>query len=522
MSKVRPHLLLACGLLAYLLVTIHDLGHVPMIYEDEPVLASSGWKLANEGILGSDLFTGFYGMERHNYVFFPIHSILLAMIFKLFGVGLVQARSLTVLFGLIVIILTYSLGVRLFSPEVGLLAVFLMLVLRLTAVTPSQISGIVFLDMARIARYDMLVPAFGLSAFHFHLSARAAGKMRLYLVTGILAGLSALSHPNGIFWVISLVIILVLEHRSRWSLLGFFSGVLLPWVPYGLFILGNLPDWLGQTRLYAPRLELTNLNWYLNNLRAEPQRYFPGIRGDVAQLFLRPGFLFTLLLLPLSLLSMAIKSRTSEKASVLPILVPGLVIPAGLGLFVTLKLTHYLVTVIPVFALALAWVVHSICRGTLGWGRLAMVRPILTFLLLAVLVEGGSRILVLYDAGQTITSYSALASEIQTQVPVNARVLGLHHYWFGFEDYDYRTWAVPILLAYDGPPPAPEAVYGSLNQINPDYILLDPRIRTYLGNPQEAGPSVAVERWIGDHHVRVVLSITDPTYGLIEILKVDP
>src|SRR5262249_14191777 len=76
MSRARNVLWLA-GLVGLLLVyggvSLRHLTTVPPVYEDEPGQASTGWKLATSGTFGSDLFTGFHGMERRYYGFMPIH-----------------------------------------------------------------------------------------------------------------------------------------------------------------------------------------------------------------------------------------------------------------------------------------------------------------------------------------------------------------------------------------------------------------------------------------------------------------
>ena len=129
------------GLLCvYLAISLHHLDTVPMVYEDEPWESSTGWKLANEGVFGSDMFEGWHGMEHHCYAFMPLHPMMLALFFRVLGLGVAQARLEIVLVGLAVLVGTFYLGRRLFGPRVGLLSLLFLLCVRLTGTNPSSVS----------------------------------------------------------------------------------------------------------------------------------------------------------------------------------------------------------------------------------------------------------------------------------------------------------------------------------------------------------------------------------------------
>ncbi|HEY1294741.1 MAG TPA: hypothetical protein VGJ60_16810, partial [Chloroflexota bacterium] len=155
--------LLAAAILAVFLVTgARGLDAVPQVYEDEPWQASTGYKLATQGVFGSDLFAGFFDMDQRYYGFMPLHPMLLAATFKLIGLGLAQARLETVLLTGLTLLLTFALGIRLFDAWVGAFAVGLLVLVRWTGLTYVQLTGIPVVDFARIARYDPLVPVLGL------------------------------------------------------------------------------------------------------------------------------------------------------------------------------------------------------------------------------------------------------------------------------------------------------------------------------------------------------------------------
>src|SRR5690349_3478049 len=84
--------LLVCVVGWYGLATLPYLNNFPRPTQDEAQIAAPGYKLAMEGVYGQDLYTGYYKSEQYVYEFLPLHSLLLALCFKLFGMGMWQAR----------------------------------------------------------------------------------------------------------------------------------------------------------------------------------------------------------------------------------------------------------------------------------------------------------------------------------------------------------------------------------------------------------------------------------------------
>src|SRR5580700_4772482 len=185
------------GLLAYLLLSLNRLAVFPPVGQDEPWIAAAPYKLATQGVLGSDLFTGYYGMERHHYQQMPVFPLVQAAIFKLFGVGVVQMRALPVACGFLLLLMVFAIGRQAGDDRVGTLALVLMLILRVAAGEDS--TGILLLDRARINRYDIAVPVFGLLALWAFNHAERDRRHAWYVLTGLLTGLSSLSHLYGLF-----------------------------------------------------------------------------------------------------------------------------------------------------------------------------------------------------------------------------------------------------------------------------------------------------------------------------------
>ena len=66
-------MVLLAGAILYLAVSLDRLSVFPAVGEDEPWIAAAPYKLASEGVYGSDLFAGYYGVDRHNYQHMPLY-----------------------------------------------------------------------------------------------------------------------------------------------------------------------------------------------------------------------------------------------------------------------------------------------------------------------------------------------------------------------------------------------------------------------------------------------------------------
>jgi len=516
-SRTLAWLLILVLLLGFWEIALRHLTITPPVYEDEPWLASSGWKLARDGVFGSDLFAGLNGMETRYYGYMPLHPLLLAGVFRGAGVGLFQARFETVCLGLLTLALTVSLAARLSRrQEVGLLAGLLLLTVRQTGRTPSQITGIVLLDVSRIARYDVLVPVFGLASLHAYLSARRSRAG--YFLAGLLAGLAGLAHLYGLFYVALLALLVLWNERGKdWQRLGLLLlGAVLPWLPYGLYVLADLPAWQAQTAGYADRFGLLDVRWYLDNLLREPRRYGPGLEESGIPLFLRPG-LWALALLPFLLLALWRRAlRGDEMARVL--VWPATGLPLLFALFITLKLSNYLVAIVPLWAIAGAWGSTIVWRYLRRPSRLHWARLALGALLLAILVEGASRWAALEASAAQTTPQPVFAARLRNHLPPpGTRVLGLHGYWFGLEAYDYRSLLVPVAQSRA---PGTVTLAQALDRIGPQALLIDHHFRAFLdGDPAAAAQ---FEAWLARRRATMSARIDDQTYGPIEIYLIPP
>jgi hypothetical protein len=173
-----------------------------------------------------------------------------------------------------------------------------------------------------------------------------------------------------------------------------------------------------------------------------------------------------------------------------------------------LKLVNYTLTELPIFALAIAWGVFAAWRRR--WLRLPLAA-----LAVALTIEGAVQLVRLEHAAASTTPYPTFIGQVRAQLPDGARVLGLHTYWFGLEDFEYRSFLVPLNLADEGVP-----LDEALARVAPDVVLLDAKMRDYFNSPEVDRDRDRFLRWLGAHGGRLIASIDDPTYGLMEVYAV--
>ncbi|MCC7361386.1 MAG: glycosyltransferase family 39 protein [Anaerolineales bacterium] len=517
-------LALAALLLAYWVLELRALAVVPRAYEDEPWTASTSWTLATRGVFGTPLQGGLFGSARHYFGFMPLYPVLQAGMFRLAGLGLWQARLTSVFLGLLVLALTFALGRRLFGAPVGLLAVATLLLAHTAGQTIYRPTGILLVDFARFARYDIAVPVFGLSACLALGRAgppagrRAAGRAAL---AGALGGLAGLAHVYGWFWLAALGAALLHFGRrsrsSRWAVqtigaLTLGAGVVL--LPYGLYVLRHWSDWLGQVSLYRDRLAPFDPGWYAHNLLTEAQRYGPGLGSDWRG-WLRPGLWLMLLA---GLPAAVALARQAGRRLPLAAYAWGLwLLPGLLALLVSSKVANYLLLYWPLAALAVAWGLSAAWRlaGVRSWPWL---RGLLVVGCAWAAWEGAGLWRQLDQAAAHTTPYAAYTHRLRAAVAAASSVarpsvLGLHTYWFGFSDLPYTSWYYPVVRA--GFPPAGAAVpiTDTLAALAPQVVLVDVRTRAWLA----AGPDgPTVEAWLARDYA-LTGGVNDATYGRTDV-----
>jgi 4-amino-4-deoxy-L-arabinose transferase-like glycosyltransferase len=512
--------ILLLALLVFWALSLSGLRAVPVLHEDESWQASPAYKLSTQGVYGSDMFTGFFGMERHYYAFMPLYPLMLAGAFRLWGVGLFQARLVSLILALIVLSLTFALGRRLFGARAGAVAVLILLLARLAAINATHLTGIPLLDQARIVRYDIAVPVFGLASLVAWLKAQTDGRAWRDLLSGALAGLAGVSHLYGAFWLPALLLLTLTARRSRHAFAWLVLGFILPWLPWLAYISTDVSDFIHQSRNYADRFDLLAPGFYLNNLATEVRRYAlnTGEAGGGMPLGLGTWCsVIGILAAPIALAGRAWRGDWNARAVVLPLAT----IEALFALLLALKTPSYAVTLWPLMAIAGGWGAVRLWARRRAWGRLLVIASALT-----VGLEGLWRIAGLLAAGPHTTPYEVYMAQVAEHIPPGARVLGLQNYWLGLRHTDYRALLVPFFLNDPRYTPHPLPLDQALEMQAADVVLIDVRMSAYLeeiAHPDHPDHAKWLAFWgfMERHQARLAAQVDDASYGPMRIYWLD-
>ena len=224
-------------------------------------VASTNLPFLDEGTFGGSalniLHTGYSGnpstppwglglpleqSTRYNYWVMPLYLYLLAAWYRLTPETLLSARVLSVIFGMVALALFYRLLRRLSAtPLVAGLAVLLAAVDFNLIIDASQ------------ARMDSLSLALNLGAWVAYLELRDRSTDAAFFWPAMLAGLSFITHPNGIIAFAGIAMLAIALDRGRrtrgWML--FAAGAAIPMIAAASTIVRAPAVWYQQLRAHS-------------------------------------------------------------------------------------------------------------------------------------------------------------------------------------------------------------------------------------------------------------------------------
>ena len=518
---------MAVAVAAFLALCLPDLDTYPPVGEDEPWIAAAPAKLATEGVLGNDLFAGYYGMERHHLQHMPVYPLLQAGVFKLLGIGIWQMRFLPIVFGAVLLIVVFLVGAQLGDARAGLIAIAILLFLRTTESDSG--TGILLLDRARVNRYDIAVPVFGLLSLWMINRARADGPSWAAVAAGGLAGLSTLSHLYGAFWLVSLLVVVSLTRsRPQQSLfrlaVRIAAGFVLTALPWAIVVIVHWRDYVGQMKPAGARFALLDPAFYFGNIvTADGPISISWIVVTIRTLPVsRIGTWLMILGFAVAIgmaIAAAVRRRlTRPDTALLATAAIHLVLFTSL---LAVKTMSYMTALWPLGALVLAWVVATAWRGA---NRAVQAALVMAFA--AMILDGAGGMAASRRSAARVSPYLFYTSQIAGCIPSGARVLGLQHYWMGLRQFEYRTWLLPINMSRPGWYDEPLTLQQALDRVDPDVILLDRFISTYLDDNEGLerpghADAVGVKAFMNDRGAGLVCSIRDQTYGTMLVYRLD-
>jgi hypothetical protein len=160
---VRAHAAWAVWTLALTVVfgriAVYNVGNYRPVSNDEMELMAVAYKLATQGVLGSDLYAGFFNADQHFLITLPLEHLLNAASFKVFGPGVAQMRWVSVVAGVALVWIVSWLAYRWYGLATAVICGILLVAWpsNLTAAP----NGLPWLGVTRAARYDVLAVTFG-------------------------------------------------------------------------------------------------------------------------------------------------------------------------------------------------------------------------------------------------------------------------------------------------------------------------------------------------------------------------
>lgn len=525
----RPTIFIVAWLAAmttfFVAATTVDLANYRPVSGDDGWILSASYKLATQGVFGSDMYAGFFNADHHYFIALPGQHLLQAAAVWLSGGGLVAARWTSVLGGTLLLWAATLLAWRWYGMTVAALTSMLLLFWQPALVGQE---GVPLVSLARNLRYDLTAVAWTWLALLF-LDALLRRPTRLRAVaTGCCAAAAALTQFFGAFAAAVVAVAWLGQQRkralvspyTRWLLAGFL--ILLS--PYLLFAATHWQEAYGQTVYLKGNRATFGLRALAGNVIREQDRFRPLLEGDgveAGRMLLLLGTwpalaylgarlcrkahmgdrLLTLTLLAtLSLL--ALLDATKVQLYALPLL-------PGLCLLLALPLGHLLrqpFSRSPAGARVAGWAMGIVALVVVGW----------------VVAHGAGFYRQDRRQALNVSDYHALGAAIDATLPAGVKVAGSERWWWPLRAHPYlamnNLWGQWRIEHDRGKETPPFAALVDANGV--DHILLSRSVRGDMSRATEA-----LQRHFWAFVERCTLlqeQWEDPWYGQISLRAVRP
>jgi hypothetical protein len=527
-SRLRVLLWLACtaATSVWLLTTgSRNLDNFRPVSNDEGELLEVSYTLATTGALASPMYAGFFDAEDHHLWTLPVQHLADAAAFKAFGAGVTQARWVSLVAAVAILWTSSWLALRWYGLAAALLTQALLLVWR-SDLTAGP-TGLPLLDIARVARYDVLAIALGwlaIAALDLAIS-QQRGRIAKLATAGFLAGLAALTTFYGVF----ALPVVVLGARKKTSDMAWpLAGASLAIVPWLAYVAWHAADLSGQLSVYGQRGDFLNPTFYAHNIAAEPTRYADVLSqrmpvevvGTAALAFQASAWL--LLALAPAVAWLIWRSRRCPPRRGDHLLLLSLASCAGvLVVLDQTKTPLYASVLVPPICLALAagWsdLLRWLWQRPRAWlGGVAAAATV--GLLLAVIADG----LRAYDVDRSesaqVTPYASVGRQIEAALPADGVVLGPERWWWAVHTRPYVSLR-SLWFQWQSQDGA-VSFTDLLKRWQPRSVIVNNNVR---GDIQAFPAALQEQFWafIGSC-TRLVGGVDDPTYFDVQVYAVRP
>jgi hypothetical protein len=256
------------------------------IYLDDAWFAEQAYQLSHTGFIRSEIFQGLLSYEERLLPAHKLHVIHGAIFIKLFGFSpyVIKAVPIPYVLLLIFILYKYTTSNCTFKQSYS----FLLLVLLF-------ISHAFVFDYAYIFRPELMQACVGFASFYFLEKSIRLQQLKFAAIGGLLTGICALFHLNGLVFIMSGGLVLLVNNQIKsLFLFGTIASLTSLLYFYDICCLQENIDLFVYQFQNDPALEKSNFNvWaYASKLFDEHMRLFRTIReGTLSVLFFLSVFL---------------------------------------------------------------------------------------------------------------------------------------------------------------------------------------------------------------------------------------
>lgn len=472
----------------------------PIVFVDEGWFSNSAWNWVVNGVHFDTMHRGpldQFGYEWiRRYVF---AESVWGIGFALLGVGFTQARLVSWVIGIGVLIATGWIARRLYGLPVALLAVLLL------------VTSQPFLRASHLARQEILLTLLGLAGFGFGVHALQTDRWWAHVLGAFLIGFAINIHQNGLNYVLGFGLMYLVHYgRSLFMKRGTWLAAISGATGIAIFVVMHI--------LPNPQVYFIFYNMYLSSTHQLPVLSLLGLLrsvfGEIATTFdFDKHFLaFGLIIAAATGLLM----RRSQQDRHLLAFIGGSWL--GFVLLVGSKTFLYPILLYPflmiMVAAAAPYVLTRVHRQTV---------KVLVLILIAGMLVGN-----ILPAAQNFIDhqeydYGRIVYQLKSVIPDKSRVMGLPNWWFGFVEDDYRSnFTINFYSNLNG-----LAFEEALALIRPEYIVVDFIMSVLLVDENEILPRPLNANPIPrkpfesliEERGTLVLEFDDPWHGTFKVYR---
>ena len=484
-----------------LLILLHlfTLERYPAPFVDEGWYASRAWESLQTGKAFGPLDRGVFDRFPGHWTFFPWLPNFLQSLFLRFSDSpqLFPLRLLSMISGIALLYAIFCIGKRLGGSSAGWFAAMI------AALSHS------FFYSAHLARYDILVAAFGFGAIALALNNGTS--FLPHFLSGLVVGAAFETHPNGaIFGPVILALyflnqpvfrIFLKDHRMWLYVAGVISGLLI----YVLLHIVRFPEtWTAVNRIAAGGTHL-------------PPFLQPSDILDSFQGFLRLSWMATPYLLLLSIPALVWFCTHSTKENKIALLLL-LGVPLVHILLIRHKILYYTILYTPALCLGISIFFFQIQQAPF---RSTISKIAVNTVVIVLLICSGLQSLVLLRWNWK-EDFVKVQNELQRHIKPGETIMGNQLWWLTFPTHEYLSWeGLYYYRKYK-----PDATFeDAFREFHPKVFILDLHVETFIQKTsgksysEQMGIPAEEFRRVILQHGRVRAQFDGGYYGNIHVIE---